>query len=193
MKRFRFIPDNLDLPFMRWRRLAFICSLGLIALSLAVFFLRGLNYGIDFRGGILIEVKIPASANISAMRDSLATLGLGEVALQEFGAPDDILIRVERQEGGEKAQLEAVSALKSRLGEDFGSNLDYRRTEFVGPKVGSELISAGIKAVVSALLAMMVYIWFRFEWQFSLGAVAALLHDVVLTIGMFSFTGLEFN
>ena len=193
MKRFRFIPDNLDLPFMRWRRLAFICSLGLIALSLAVFFLRGLNYGIDFRGGILIEVKIPVSADISAMRDSLATLGLGEVALQEFGAPDDILIRVERQEGGEKAQLEAVSAIKSRLGEDFGSDLDYRRTEFVGPKVGSELISAGIKAVVSALLAMMVYIWFRFEWQFSLGAVAALLHDVVLTIGMFSFTGLEFN
>ena len=133
MKRFRFIPDNLDLPFMRWRRLAFICSLGLIALSLAVFFLRGLNYGIDFRGGNLIEVKIHASANISAMRDSLATLGLGEVALQEFGAPDDILIRVERQEGGEKAQLEAGSALKSRLGEDFGSDLDYRRTEFVGP------------------------------------------------------------
>ena len=193
MRTLRFIPDELDFAFLSWRRVAFICSLALIGLSIIIFIARGLNYGIDFRGGILIEVKTPGVAQVSSMRDSLSTLGLGEVALQEFGAPDDILIRVERQDGDEKAQLEAVGLVKSRLEEDFGTELDYRRTEFVGPKVGRELISAGIKAVVSALLAMMVYIWFRFEWQFSLGAVAALLHDVILTVGMFALTGLEFN
>ena len=193
MRKFRFIPDTTDIPFMKWRRLAFGCSLVFIACAIGVFFVRGLNYGIDFRGGILIEVKVPQNINISSMRDSLSTLGLGEVALQEFGAPDDILIRIEKQDGGEKAQLQAVTAVKERLESDFGLGLDYRRTEFVGPKVGRELISAGIKAVISALLAMMVYIWFRFEWQFSVGAVAALVHDVVLTIGMFAATGLEFN
>lgn len=193
MRTLRLIPDGLDFPFLSWRRMAFVCSLALIGLSIILFIIRGLNYGIDFRGGILIEVKTPGVAQVSSMRDSLSTLGLGEVALQEFGAPDDILIRVERQDGDEKAQLQAVSVVKSRLEEDFGTGLDYRRTEFVGPKVGRELISAGIKAVISALLAMMVYIWFRFEWQFSLGAVAALLHDVVLTVGMFALTGLEFN
>lgn len=193
MRRFRFVPDTFDLPFMSWRRVAFVSSLALITLSIILLVVRGLNYGIDFRGGILIEVKTPEVAQVASMRDSLSTLGLGEVTLQEFGAPDDILIRVERQDGGEKAQLEAVSLVKSRLEEDFGTGLDYRRTEFVGPKVGGELIAAGIKAVVSALLAMMAYIWFRFEWQFSLGAVAALLHDVILTIGMFAITGLEFN
>ena len=193
MRTLRLIPDGFDFAFLSWRRVAFVCSLTLIALSIILFIARGLNYGIDFRGGILIEVKTPEVAQVSSMRDSLSTLGLGEVALQEFGAPDDILIRVERQDGDEKAQLEAVGLVKSRLEEDFGTGLDYRRTEFVGPKVGRELISAGIKAVVSALLAMMVYIWFRFEWQFSLGAVAALLHDVILTVGMFALTGLEFN
>ena len=178
---------------MRGRHVAFFVSLILIIGSILAFAVKGLNYGIDFRGGILIEVKTPLGTSIAEMRDSLGTLGLGEVSLQEFGAPDDILIRIERQEGGEEAQLEAVSVVKEQLSENFGSNLDYRRTEFVGPKVGAELISAGIKAVVSALLAMMVYIWFRFEWQFSLGAVAALLHDVTLTIGMFAISGLEFN
>ena len=193
MRYFRFVPDQTNIHFMRGRHVAFFISLILIIGSVVAFAVKGLNYGIDFRGGILIEVKTPLGTSVAEMRDSLGTLGLGEVSLQEFGAPDDILIRIERQEGGEEAQLEAVSIVKEQLSENFGSNLDYRRTEFVGPKVGAELISAGIKAVVSALLAMMVYIWFRFEWQFSLGAVAALLHDVTLTIGMFAISGLEFN
>lgn len=193
MRHFRFVPDQTNVPFMAGRRVAFCISMLLIVGSMFVFGIKGLNYGIDFRGGILIEVRTAPGTSIGLMRESLGALGLGEVTLQEFGAPEDILIRVERQEGGEAAQLEAVSAVKERLAEELGAELDYRRTEFVGPKVGAELISAGIKAVVSALLAMMVYIWFRFEWQFSLGAVAALLHDVVLTIGMFSITGLEFN
>ena len=193
MRYFRFVSDQTKIRFMAGRRTAFYVSITLIIASVIAFGIKGLNYGIDFRGGILIEVQVPAGASIGTMRESLGSLGLGEVTLQEFGAPDDILIRVERQEGGEVAQLAAVAVVKDRLAEDLGADLDYRRTEFVGPKVGAELISSGIKAVISALLAMMLYIWFRFEWQFSLGAVAALLHDVILTIGMFAITGLEFN
>ena len=193
MRYFRLISDQTNVRFMAGRRTAFFVSIILIIVSVIAFGIKGLNYGIDFRGGILIEVQVPAGASIGTMRESLGSLGLGEVTLQEFGAPDDILIRVERQEGGEVAQLAAVAVVKDRLAEDLGADLDYRRTEFVGPKVGAELISSGIKAVISALLAMMVYIWFRFEWQFSLGAVAALLHDVILTVGMFAITGLEFN
>ena len=193
MRYFRLISDRTNVRFMAGRRTAFFVSIILIIASVIAFGIKGLNYGIDFRGGILIEVQVPARASIGTMRESLGSLGLGEVTLQEFGAPDDILIRVERQEGGEVAQLAAVAVVKDRLAEDLGADLDYRRTEFVGPKVGAELISSGIKAVISALLAMMVYIWFRFEWQFSLGAVAALLHDVILTVGMFAITGLEFN
>ncbi len=193
MRYFRLVSDQTNVRFMAGRRTAFFVSIILIIASVIAFGIKGLNYGIDFRGGILIEVQVPAGASIGAMRESLGSLGLGEVTLQEFGAPDDILIRVERQEGGEVAQLAAVGAVKDRLAEDLGADLDYRRTEFVGPKVGAELISSGIKAVIFALLAMMAYIWFRFEWQFSLGAVAALLHDVILTIGMFAITGLEFN
>ena len=193
MRYFRLVSDQTNVRFMAGRRTAFFISIVLIIASVIAFGIKGLNYGIDFRGGILIEVQVPAGASIGAMRESLGSLGLGEVTLQEFGAPDDILIRVERQEGGEVAQLAAVGAVKDRLAEDLGADLDYRRTEFVGPKVGAELISSGIKAVIFALLAMMAYIWFRFEWQFSLGAVAALLHDVILTIGMFAITGLEFN
>ena len=193
MMRFRFVPDTTDLPFMKWRKIAFVISAAAVALSVALFLVRGLNYGIDFRGGILIEVKVPEVTDLAIMRANLDGLGLGEVALQEFGAPDDILIRVERQDGGDAEQQKAVALVKQALAAQFGAGLDYRRTESVGPKVGDELIVAGIKAVVFALLAMMAYIWFRFEWQFAIGAVVALLHDVVLTIGLFAATGMEFN
>ncbi len=193
MFRLRLVRQRTTFPFMSWRRAAFILSAVAIALSIGLFVVRGLNYGIDFRGGILMEVKTPDAADIAAMRDSLDQLNLGEVALQEFGAPDDLLIRIERQSGAEAEQLAAINAVKAQLESVYGDAIDYRRTEFVGPKVGGELIIAGVKAVTFALLAMMVYIWFRFEWQFSIGAVLALLHDVVLTIGMFALTGLEFN
>jgi preprotein translocase SecF subunit len=191
--RLRVIPDRMDLPFMRWRKAGFAASAALMVLSVVLFLAVDLNYGIDFRGGILMEVGTPEPAELATMRGRLEGLGLGEIALQEFGAEDDVLIRIERQEGAEAEQLKAVEAVKASLEGLYGAGLDYRRTEFVGPKVGSELIWAGVKAVVFALLAMLVYIWFRFEWQFSIGAVAALVHDVVLTIGMFALLGLEFN
>ena len=167
----------------------FIFSAVLITSSVGLFLTKGLNYGIDFQGGILMEVRTDKAADISVMRTTLGNLGLGEVALQEFGQPTDVLIRVQRQEGGEGAQQVAVEKVKAAL----GSGVDYRRTEFVGPKVSAELFWDGVMAVSLAILAILVYIWFRFEWQFGLGAIVALTHDVLSTIGIFALLGLEFN
>ena len=189
MRGLRFIPADINISFIPKRIMFFIFSAVLITSSVGLFLTKGLNYGIDFQGGILMEVRTDKAASISAMRTTLGNLGLGEVALQEFGQPTDVLIRVQRQEGGEGAQQVAVEKVKAAL----GSGVDYRRTEFVGPKVSEELFWDGVMAVSLAILAILVYIWFRFEWQFGLGAIVALTHDVLSTIGMFALLGLEFN
>ena len=189
MRLISLVPVGTKINFLKFRKMAAVFSLFLCVASVGLFAVKGLNFGIDFRGGILLEIRTPGAANMSKLRASLGGLGLGEVQLQEFGQPTDVLIRIERQAGGEKAQLVAVEIAKKALGDE----VNYRRTEFVGPKVGGELIEAGITAVLLALGAMLVYIWFRFEWQFGVGAVIAILHDVLLTIGIFSLLGLEFN
>tara|TARA_B100000686_G_C16763084_1_gene960027 strand:- start:1395 stop:2339 length:945 start_codon:yes stop_codon:yes gene_type:complete len=189
MRLIKFIPTNTKIDFLRFRKLAGILSIAVCISAALLFFTKGLNYGIDFRGGILIEIRTPGPANLSELRAKLGSLGLGEIQLQEFGKATDVLIRIEKQEGGDGAQQKAVTKAKAIL----GNEVNYRRTEFVGPKVGAELIEAGITAVMAALAAMLVYIWFRFEWQFGIGAVVALLHDVIMTIGIFSLLGLEFN
>ncbi|MCH7692485.1 MAG: protein translocase subunit SecF [Proteobacteria bacterium] len=189
MRRLRFIPAGINLQFISKRIIFFVFSGLLVGLSVGLFTIKGVNYGIDFKGGILIEVRTPDVADLGAMRLALSDLGLGEVALQEFGAPNDVLIRVQRQEGGERAQQAAVEAVKAVLGPE----VKYRRTEFVGPKVSEELFWDGVMAVTFAIIAILVYIWFRFEWQFGVGAVVALVHDVLSTIGLFSLLGLEFN
>jgi len=189
MRLVSLIPTGTKIDFMQWRRVAGMASVALVALSAVLFLGLGLNYGIDFRGGILVEIRTEGPADIGRLRSDLSNLNLGEVELQEFGEPTDVLIRIERQAGDEREQLKAVEVVKAAL----GAGVDYRRVEFVGPKVGAELIQAGITAVLLALGAMLVYIWFRFEWQFGVGAVIALMHDVILTIGVFSILGLEFN
>jgi len=162
----------------------------LLCLASAILFTtKGLNYGIDFQGGILVEVRTSGPANIGQIRGQISALGLGNIEIQEFGQSTDVLIRIERQPGGAKEQNQAVEKVKSTL----GSDVDYRRIEFVGPKVSGELVEAGVTAVLLALAAMLLYIWFRFEWQFGVGAVVALVHDVLLTIGIFCLLGLEFN
>jgi preprotein translocase SecF subunit len=133
------------------------------------------------------------AADLAAMRATLGNLGLGEIALQEFGSPENVLIRVERQPGGEAGQLAAVDRVKAALAEQFGDDIGYRRVEFVGPKVSSDLLWGGIQATVYALLAILAYVWFRFEWQFAVGAVAALAHDALTTLGLIALLGLEFN
>jgi len=190
--RLRLVSGKTKIPFVRVHKLAFMLS-GLLAIaSIVLFFVVGVNKGIDFEGGILIEVGTEQAANIGGMRNALSGLGLGEVALQEFGSPNEVLIRVERQPGGEKAQQTAVDVVKKALNESIAA-LSYRRVEFVGPKVSAELVWAAMEAIGIAVIAMLAYIWFRFEWQFSVGAVLALVHDVVLTVGMFAVTRIEFN
>jgi preprotein translocase subunit SecF len=194
MRSFRLIPDDTRIPFVRYQYWAYAFSCALVLATLVLLPTRGLNFGIDFRGGLLIEVGMPGeAADLAAMRSTLGNLGLGEVALQEFGRPDDILIRVERQEGGEEAQRVAVERVRAALAERFGSDISYRRVEFVGPKVSADLLWSGIQATGYAILAILAYVWFRFEWQFAVGAVLALIHDALTTLGEFSVFGLEFN
>ncbi len=186
----KLVPDNTKIDFVGMRKPFFLLTAVMILFSAFYVGFIGLNLGIDFKGGILMEVKTKGPANIDAMRGKLGNLDLGEVALQGFGAHDDVLIRVQRQEGGEEAQQKAVEKVKGALGDSVQT---YRRTEFVGPKVGGELIQGGTIAVVLSLLAIAAYVWFRFEWQFAVGAIIALAHDVIATVGMFAVTGLEFN
>jgi preprotein translocase SecF subunit len=194
LRGFRLIPDGTRIPFVRYQYWAYAVSGALVLLTLILVPIKGLNLGIDFRGGILIEVGMPGpAADLASMRATLGDLGLGEVALQQFGDPATVLIRIERQAGGEKGQLAAVDKVKAALGERFGDGISYRRVEFVGPKVSADLLWNGTQATVYALLAILVYVWFRFEWQFAVGAVVALIHDAVTTIGLFALSGLEFN
>jgi preprotein translocase SecF subunit len=194
MRSFRLIPDDTRIPFVRYQWWAYAFSGALVLLTLVLLTTRGLDFGIDFRGGILMEVGMPGeAADLAAMRSTLGGLGLGEIALQEFGRPSDILIRVERQEGGEEAQRAAVDRVRSALADRFGSDISYRRVEFVGPKVSSDLLWNGTQAMVYSVLAILAYIWFRFEWQFAIGAIVALIHDAVATLGLFALFGLEFN
>ncbi|MEZ5934719.1 MAG: protein translocase subunit SecF [Alphaproteobacteria bacterium] len=193
MRTFRFIPDITHIAFVRYRFAAYVFSGLLVLMSCLLLPTKGLNYGIDFRGGVLIEVGMPQAADVAAMRATLGALGLGDVALQTFGDEQNVMIRIERQAGGEEAQHQAVAAVKQALAERFGQEIDYRRVESVGAKVSADLLRSGIEAAVFALLAILAYVWFRFEWQFAIGAVIALIHDALTTVGLFTLFGLEFN
>ena len=190
MRPLRLIPPDTSFQFIALRKRAYIVSVLLILASAVSLGVQSLNFGIDFVGGTLIEVRTKGPADISAMRQTLSALDRGEVGLQEFGQPTDVLIRIQQQPGGDAAQQATVAAVKEALGDSVE---EYRRVEVVGPKVGGELIEAGAISVALALLAIMAYIWFRFEWQFGVGAVLALAHDVITTVGIFSILQLEFN
>ena len=189
MFRLKFVPENTAFDFLQQIRVAAAFSVILLLASIGLFFGKGLNLGIDFRGGILIEAQSQTSAEITEIRSGLSRLDLGDISLQSFGSERDILIRVQRQEGDETAQIAAIQLITETLGESF----DIRRTEFVGPTIGAELAEKGILAVCCALLAIFVYIWFRFEWQFSIAAIIALSHDVISTVGLFALASFEFN
>ncbi len=189
LKPIHLLPKKPDWNFIGRKKIFFIFSVLLVAFSVGLFMTRSLNYGIDFQGGIMIEIRTPSPGDISQMRSDLSSLGLGDVSIQEFGEVTDFLIRIQKQEGGERAQQMAVEKVKGTL----PSNIEYRRTEFVGPQVSQELFRDGVLAVLFAIFGILAYIWFRFEWQFGLGAIIALTHDVITTIGIFSLTGIEFN
>src|SRR5215831_3868851 len=178
------------IDFMAWHKIGFAISLLLTLSSIVLFLTVGLNYGIDFVGGTLIEVRSTAGlANLAEMRQKLDALHIGEPSLQGFGPATDVLIRLPRQPGGDAAQERAVQQVRQAL----GSGVEYRRVEVVGPSVGGELIRASVWATVLALFAIAAYVWFRFEWQFGVGAMLSTLHDTVTTVGLFALLQLEFN
>lgn len=183
----RLIPDNTNFSFVGIHKLAFVITLVGILASAASLTTRGLNFGIDFKGGTMIEVHTTGPADLARMRHIIGGLGLGETQIQGFGAPDQVMVRVGATEGTRTAEA-VQTALKAQYGD-----VRFARVEVVGPKVSGELIKGGLLAVALSVLFMSAYIWFRFEWQFALGASVALVHDVALTIGLFSITGMEFN
>ena len=229
MKTLKFIPEGTKINFLSARRAAYAISIFLGLASLVLLFTQGLNFGIDFRGGILIEFSTVEPVDLDELRSDLGKLGYGDIAIQEFGAANDVLVRVESQPGDAEAQRAIQDNVKDRLRALFAApmalpagfdlqaatpeeldalvgsktydvnedqiltGISFRRVELVGPKVSGELINAGVLAITLAIGAVLIYIWFRFEWQFGVGAVVALVHDVILTIGFFSLTQLEFN
>ena len=166
-----------------------ILSVSLVIISLLLLTFKGLNFGIDFKGGTLIELRSTDSKiNVSSLRDNLSQMNLGDVSVKNFGNETDFLIKFEN---GEDKNI--IEKIKSNLENSFGNSFNFRRVENVGPKVSSELLRSGIIAISVALVLMLIYIWIRFEWQFSLGAILALFHDVIVTLGLFSLLGLEIN
>jgi preprotein translocase subunit SecF len=186
-----FFPHGTRIDFMRWRDICFGASVILMLASLGLFLFKGLNFGVDFKGGSLIEVQDRGGKpiDIGGLRAQLGNLGLGSIQIQEFGAATDALIRVEQQPGGERAQQDALKKVTDALGGGF----EIRRVEVVGPTVSAELRFNGTMAVLAGLLAIILYVWFRFEWQFALGTIVALSHDVLLTVGLFSLFDFEFD
>src|ERR1051326_6544776 len=175
---------------MRFRRISFPVSAMLSIAAIALYFFHGLNFGIDFIGGTLMEVQTKAGpADLAKMRTTIGSLQLGEFQLQQFGAPDDVLIRISEQPGGDEAQQAAVQKVRNAL----GNEVDYRRVEVVGPSVSTELLAYGTIGLVLAIVAILIYLWFRFEWQFALGAMIANVHALVLTIGFMSISQVDFD
>ncbi|MCB1650574.1 MAG: protein translocase subunit SecF [Alphaproteobacteria bacterium] len=195
MKGLRLIPEETNLNFIGLRWLAFALSAAMILGSIFLVAKDGLNFGIDFTGGTAIEIRTPVAPDLADMRSRLNALDLGAVSIQEFGQADDLLIRLPQQEGGADVQKAAIDKVRGALDEMYAQDgvVDYRRTEFVGPQVGKELKKQGLYAVLFSLIGILAYIWFRFEWQFGVAAVAALAHDVIITVGLFALTQLEFN
>ena len=166
-----------------------IISFILILVSLLFLIFKGLNFGIDFKGGTLIELRsTDSNINVSNLRDNLNQMNLGDVSVKKFGNDKDYLIKFENN-----SNKNTVEEIKKNIDKSFGNNFDFRRVENVGPKVSSELLKSGIIAISISLAVMLIYIWIRFEWQFSLGAIIALFHDVIITLGLFSFLNLEIN
>jgi preprotein translocase subunit SecF len=189
MALIRRLPIDAGLNFMGRRKLFLAFSALLMLASVVLAVTEGLNFGVDFRGGILLEVRTDGSTSLSQLRDRIGNLGLGEVTLQQFGDEREVLINVARPDAGEGSQIDVINQVVTALGE----GIEIRRQEFVGPKIGSELKEAGVLATVLAMLAIGAYIWLRFEWQFGAAALVALLHDVVATIGFYALTQIEFN
>ena len=184
-----FIPADTKIDFVAKRWWAFSVTILLVVITVVALCVKGLNLGIDFKGGILLEVRAPQAVNIAELRNTMDSLNLGEVALQQLGEPTDVLIRIQRQEGDDAVQMKTVQTVLEKLGPTY----EKRREDVVGPTVGKELLHAGILATVLAMAAISLYVWWRFEWQFGLAALIATFHDVLTTVGLYAVLQLDFN
>ena len=183
--------ENRNIPFNKFYKLFNILSLSLILISLLLLIFKGLNYGVDFKGGTLIEIRsLDKTLNISDLRKSFNNLNLGDVTVKSFGNDNDYVVKFEKKQSIEENFIENI---KIELKKDIGNIFEFRRVESVGPKVSAELLKSGVIAIALSLGAMLIYIWIRFEWQFSLGAIIALFHDIIITLGFFSLLSLEIN
>ena len=176
--------------FNRFYKLFSVISTSLVILSILLLIFKGLNFGVDFKGGTLIELRAKDNqTNVSILRDAFNKMNLGDVSIKKFGEENDFLIKIEKKDTSENI----IQLIKTDLTKSIGNTYNFRRVENVGPKVSSELLKSGITAIFLSLVAMLFYIWVRFEWQFSLGAIIALFHDVIITLGLFSLLNLEIN
>ena len=190
MKLLKMVPDHTNVDFMRWRNFALILSLIVTIISIVFTFYRGLNLGVDFVGGQLVRVTFPQAVNVEQLREKVDGLHLGEAAIQEFGSPRTVQIRLPKPPGGDAAANVAATRVKQMVGADYpGATIDSVDT--VSGKVSEELAQGSAMAVGLAMLGIAVYIWFRFEWQFGVGALLTLAHDVAMTLGFFAFTRLQ--
>ena len=183
--------QNNRINFNKYFKIFNIFSISLMLISIVLLLFKGLNYGVDFKGGTLIELRATdQQITIFQLRKSFLNMNLGDVNIKEFGKNNDFLIKFEKKENN---NVNLIQDIKENLNKSLGSGYNFRRVESVGPKVSSELLKSGIIAIFLSLAAMLIYIWIRFEWQFSLGAIYALFHDVILTLGVFSLFSLEIN
>ncbi|VTZ25449.1 Protein-export membrane protein SecF [Methylocella tundrae] len=193
MKLLRLAPENTKFPFMRFRRVSYPFSAVLSIISVVLFLTLGMNFGIDFSGGTLIELRAKTGvADIAHLRAVAEKMNVGDVEVQGFGSPSDVTLRfgVQHDEKGDAAAQEAaIARIRAAIGNDY----DFRRVEVVVPRVSGELVQSGTLGVVLSIIAVLCYLWFRFEWQFAVGAIIATMHDLLLTVGFFSLTRLEFN
>ncbi|WP_341789664.1 protein translocase subunit SecF [Rickettsia endosymbiont of Polydrusus tereticollis] len=187
----RLLPDKIDFDFMNFKKISYTLSIILSLISILWVGIYKFNFGIDFAGGIVIEVRLDQAPDLPKMREVLGGLGIGEVVLQNFGSERDLSIRF--GSSSEDNLRKNIELIKSTLQENFPYKFEYRKVDFVGPQVGRQLINAGVLAMLFSFAAIMVYIWIRFEWYFGLGILVALVHDVILSLGFMSMTGLDFN
>ncbi len=193
LKLIQLVPDNTKIDFFGHRYYGLLVSCIIIFGSFGLMFTKGLNFGVDFTGGTMIEIQVKQTPDLGHLREVMNGLDLGDVSLQEFGAPTDLMIRLPQQEGGPEAQKQAVTTVTDSLNNTFPGGVEIRRIEFVGPQVGEELKKAGFLAIIASMAGIMAYIWFRFEWQYGVGAIIALIHDVVGTLGLFALTQMPFD
>jgi preprotein translocase subunit SecF len=185
--------DNTKIDFMYLSKFVYIFSIMLTILSITLLFTLKLNFGIDFAGGITMEARISEAPDLAKMREILTQLEIGEISIQNFGSDKDIAIRVGTGDANEEQIMIYVEKIKSSLKSNFKYEIEYRKVDFVGPQVGDQLIVAGIQAILLSFLGILIYIWLRFEWQFGVGILVALIHDTIVAMGFMSITGLDFN